>query len=67
MIKIKCQEKIAPEVQCVRGAFFTDRGRWLCSAYQQPRRGRGTVTVETGELYVLICFKLCKSDLLLQM
>lgn len=54
-------------MQCVRGAFFTDRGRWLCSAYQQPRRGRGTVTVETGDWYVLICFKLCKSDLLLQM
>ncbi len=32
------------------GDFFTDRGNWLCSAYQQPRRVRGTVTGETGDM-----------------
>jgi len=47
MIKINSRKK-ALKALCP-GDFFTDRGRWLCSAYQQPRRGSGIVTVETGE------------------
>ena len=39
------------------GDFFTDRGNWLCSAYQHPGRRVATGSVETGEKeYVQLCF-----------
>jgi hypothetical protein len=46
MIKINVKKKVAKRL--CPGGFFTDRGSWLCSAYQHPRRGRGFITEVTG-------------------